>query len=295
MVPSRLQKWMDYSFLTLILPILQGEMNKRKFHLPIFGSGPILKLPLPPNAVPCPSFAKFATGTNENYIKIKAKCKEENVTLHGPIVAAIQLVLAAIASVKEEKFKCTIDVAINMRKRYSKPIKDDAIGMNIESHFLEYFEKKGFSLNDKFWDIARLCKKETDKNNFGPINRAIFQFIHEKMTVKSPSLGLKLDRGTMIDLGVSNIGKYPFSLSHTLPLGPLTLKSVHLYNNFPTFGPTACFFITCTEHLGYSISHRTNEPIGTRLFEHAVHMMENLWLIDSNETMSQVIQRFSVY
>ena len=242
----------------------------------------------------------FGTGSSDALLHLKKRCKEEKVTVHGPVVVAVTLAMAKASLGKNLAstpiFKTVFDVDFNMRSRVSDPL-ERTVGFNVALSALRGYESHGIDLRRPFWDIAREAKRETDKSMQAGIHFQLpIAYIHHNMHserfVPPPT-----DKSCASDINFSNIGRYPyqttypFQVSESKPSQNATLRRFYVVNNLPLLGPSACFYLTTVDHLNYTLAHKTTDGLGKKLFQYYMKLVENIGTIGRDETAHQVAER----
>ncbi|KAI9331595.1 hypothetical protein BDR26DRAFT_870067, partial [Obelidium mucronatum] len=203
---------------------------------------------------------------------LATNCKQENVTLNGAILAII------------------VTSFHTLREKYTG-VRQDHVGYYIGISGLEFMARGGgggggFRLDMKFWDLARVLRREVDGTlkslamDVGVMWMEHIPFRKFLEVVK----GRKDGSGIMSDLNVSNLGKYPFPLEYSIEgdeststsSSSVSIKGFHFYNTLPNVGPASCFFVGSTDRMHYSMTHKFEIEAGNELFNMIVGGIERI-------------------
>ncbi|KAJ3096155.1 hypothetical protein HDU97_006187 [Phlyctochytrium planicorne] len=294
-ISTAFQTRMDAALNFLAVGILKSEISKFKPVLPIRDDQKdIIGFPLPVN----PSYVLFKTGTKENLEGALARCRAERVTMHGAICASILMAFAKastpnLADLPKGKFRMKLDTDYNMRKRVKSPFPEATVGFNVMMSNMEPFDKKGVSFSQKFWDVARFAKRLTDSGVTGFLALAQIVFGHYKMNATSTRFDMTAKQAVFSDVNLSNLGKYPYPMTHDLggDRGSLAVEGLHLYNSLPNVAYGAILFITSTNQMDYTMNNKFHDAAGEEVFDYVFRAIEAISTIDTNETMQQACDR----
>jgi hypothetical protein len=197
-----------------------------------------------------------------------------------------------LQKVPKSNFKIHFDVDYNMRRRIKSPFPELTVGSNADVASLERYASHGVDLTRRFWDVARNSKQLTDASVSSFLSLTEMVFCHHNFNATNTKWNMKITKGIVRDVNLSNLGRYPFPTVHDLGgVGAMRVEGLHLYNSMPHIGYNAIVFVTSTEHLDYAIAHKLSDDDGKRLFQYIVKSIEAISNIDRDETMLEACQR----
>ncbi|KAJ3217232.1 hypothetical protein HDU67_008254 [Dinochytrium kinnereticum] len=289
--PSLFTPLVDTMINTFAVPMLKSEVAGHIPILPINSKQKDFKIPVPLN----PSEAFMRTGKAENLTSALTRCREEKVTLHVAILAALLIGFERAAGTREKdgKFRMKIDSDFNMRGRVKVPFEEKTVGYNVVASPMEVWAKNGVDFSKKFWDVARSAKQITDSivNNFTTIAQAIY--VHHRSNAKTVKVDVEAKWSIFSDLNVSNLGRYPYPTVHNLPkhLGNIRVEGLHLYNSLPHIAYAAIFFVTSVEQMDFTMMSKFEEEAGRQAFGYICDMIEAIGSVGGDETLRDASTR----
>jgi hypothetical protein len=254
---------------------------------------------------PNPSKFIFKTGTEVNLQLALKRCKEENVTLHGALCTVAYLAKAKTLSVDKEssltpdsKLKFSIDVDYDMRKRVLESSSDD-VGVNVSIATLKRLKEKGIRLDRRFWDVARLCKSDTDAALTSFDHGLIMgctQMITDDLNISIPESLFKVKGSIVGDLNLSNIGRYPFETSFQGDDDSyLDIECVHVCNSQPFLSGSLTAYLLSVKYLSYSFEYKLVDSDAKSFCNYFCQFSESIGSIASSVTLYDVLVRSTDY
>ncbi|KAF1329575.1 hypothetical protein FI667_g5854, partial [Globisporangium splendens] len=257
---------------------------------------------IPPNVNS--SSALFAQGTPENMQKALARCKEENVTFFGAMVAGV--VIAYYLSAERDReggespFKLTAEFDVSMRRRIENPSLEGEVGAYMATNAIERISKEGVCMNTvTFWDFARQAKQDVEKlvKNLVMLFSMLFldENVHERAKPEFFD-DLPVPQSISSDVNISSLGKYPYQTAHSVQTAALqpvdvVVDSVHVYNSLPHLGIAAIMFVASTDKLNFSLMHKYEHHAAQQLFDAFTTSIEHVGSIASKDVMANVATR----
>jgi hypothetical protein len=290
-------RYFEQAVIKLLKPLASKAFSLRKMETHFTPHPTLNSTKMPENA---PSFALFATGQPEATEKSLKRCKEEKVTLHGPIVTAIGLAIAitkrGAKATEIDTFKFAIDCDYNMRDRVRPPRAKTAVGLNIAMSGLMSLREKGMSMTARFWDQSRAAKAETDQ--FIKMSAAQcfeMRFVNEAYKF------METGNMNLSDVNLSNIGRYPFPLVHSIAGresatdgdDKLTVRNLHFYNSAIHVCTATVIYLCAVDNcINYGMFHRIDGGEAKQFFQLVVKIIENIGEIGPEESLREVAKRF---
>ncbi|POM58208.1 Hypothetical protein PHPALM_37179 [Phytophthora palmivora] len=275
-------------------PVLPARADQRDFVVP---------------PVSNPTSATFAQGDPSSMSKALAKCKDEGVTFGGAVVCATLLAFYHAAKKlptfdSTKPFKIVTDLDYNMRRRVPQQFEEDSVGSYVAFSDLGWLASEGVNLKTtKFWDLARRAKREIDaKLHQTMMMAAVPIILDQRINAEiQPSFAkaLNIRHSQTSDANLSNVGRYPFAKEHSISLGDseksvLTVKSLHVYNPLPHLGPSAVLWVSSVDSFCYSMGHKCEDNLATALFTAWVAVCENIGNIETDETLTGVLDNMNL-
>ncbi|POM58206.1 Hypothetical protein PHPALM_37177 [Phytophthora palmivora] len=309
--PSFYDMWLSKSFIFKELlkgvialfgeTIYRSEMNKFKALLPARDDQHDFVVPPVTN----PTSASFMEGDAVCMQKTLRKCREENVTFGGALIAAITLAFYHAARKLPgiepgQPFKVAVDVDYNMRQRVPSPAEEDQVGAYITFADLGWLASEGVDVETtRFWDFARRAKNEIDGNLRNSVTVAAMTVVmDQKLNANTkPSLAksVRIRHSQTSDANISNVGRYPYAKEH--PLGekkPLVVKNLYVYNPIPHLGPSVVFFVTSVESFCYSMGHKCENEAANYLFTAWIAICEHIGSIGADAKLVDVLRHLNL-
>ncbi|KAG6622761.1 ABC transporter B family member 25 [Phytophthora cinnamomi] len=313
--PSFYDMWMSKKFLSKGLmkgvistfgkAIYRSEMKKFKPVLPARDDQKDFVVPPVSNS----TTASFAQGDPTCMREGLAKCKNENVTFGGAVVCATLLAFYHAAQAQpnfkpDEPFKITASLDYNMRQRVPEPAEEDQVGAYVGFAPMESLSKVGVNMKTtRFWDLARLAKKEIDGNLEHTMQMAAVPIVLDRRFNNKidPSFAeaLNVRQSQTSDANISNLGRYPYAKEFSLSSkseskAKLTVTSLHVYNSNPHLSPSAVLYVTSVESLCYSMGHKCEDDAAKALFNAWVAVCEHLGNIGAQDTLTEVLEQLNL-
>lgn len=279
----------------ILFNTVRGEFCSAKPLLPIRSDQADFVFPYKVN----PSYAQFGSGKATNVSPILTRCKQEHVTYTGALTAAVVLAYCLVVTRKSsssapESFKLHSSVTVNLRQRFPTPIAEDAVGNYASLVTLDPLRRTGVSLELKFWDVARQCKASLDAALRSPL--MAFTHIALDQAFEAASLpkaftagGFVIPKSITGDVTISNMGRYPHALTHSLGSGEeLTVDSLHVYESVPNVAVGALVFVATTDKFNYAMVHKHEDGDASELFQALTAFAERIGEVGPGETMADV-------
>ncbi|KAJ3182608.1 hypothetical protein HDU87_007946 [Geranomyces variabilis] len=244
--------------------------------------------------------AQFATGTEENLAANLAACKSNGTSLNAAFLAAMAAAFSRVPGAvvppkragAASRVKYSVDYDMNIRSRVVPPLGGDHVGAYIAMTGIQQYAS-GMPLDTPFWTHARDVKKTTDKG-FASYETGIRLRLFDSYFSKEPE-NLSTTPGADIigDINFSNMGRYPFQTTHTLPNGggSIEIDSVHYYNSHTGMGPAAIIFCSSVRATSYVMNTRVDAAASQRFFQDIVKLFEAVGTVAENETIGQFAAR----
>lgn len=238
--PGRLFRWTAGPLIDMIGSAELRKLRKTPPVLPLHPAVAARGLVLPYRAAPTPGWSLFASGSREGLTASLARCKAEKVTLHGAVIAALlaahsRVALRAGSSTssrpEEQVVAMNMDVDFNLRKRASPSLGDEHVGLLISWGTLASFAPagKGVRMSDRFWDVARRGKAETEAM-IAAMDTRLSHFFFERAFASEAAAVSRLASacpgGVIGDINVSNLGVYPFPARHEVSMPSMPADGV---------------------------------------------------------------------
>ena len=245
-----------------------------------------------------PSFSGSGSGTSDAFARAIARCKQEGVTVHGAVMVAVALAMAATAGVRledERRFKVGMEVDCNMRPRIKHRFPENHVGFFFNPATIDAFGKTGVAPTARFWDEARATKQETEKALRALPTLLTMFYAQESLHERVAHADVEIAKCVMTDVSLSNIGKYPFATRHAFgprPSDAVHVKSVHVFVTMPNITPGCTLFLTAvggTFH--YSTMHKYPHATGRALLKWYMAFVEAIGAVGADDTLLQVSQR----
>jgi len=78
---------------------------------------------------------------------------------------------------------------------------------------------------------------------------------------------------------------------HSTPHNVLSVESVHVFKALPHLAPSATIFVSAVNAFSYSMAHKVELEVGSKLFTALVVLCESLGGIGSDESLVDVLAR----
>jgi hypothetical protein len=232
--------------------------------------------------------AHFHQGTPENYISIKKRAKEENVTIGAILTAAAYF---SIESVVQKEQPLSIDIDVNYRDRV-----DPKLGRNFIACVIGVFDVEFEVHKDTaFWDLVRRIhiKFQDRIKDHAPAYWLEFYRVLEvekKIDVDHLYANIIERYGRIGDLNLSNIGPYPFETQ----VGDLNLKSLFCVNGEVPVSYSFLWYIISLDRICYSfISERSlwSRDFADKLFMKMNDLVENSHTFSKELTYADYVNK----
>lgn len=195
----------------------------------------------------------FASTSTNLCERLRAKCKSQNLTLHGPLHACIVLAIHHCFQKTNRYLKpLDIDIDFNMRER----LPESSLTNSTVGHFVGIGTVKlnsKFPLNSTlFWRLAKKCSVTTNKNLSSGELAITSHFLKDALENErlQNELLSHCPDGRASEFNFSNIGKYPFSCDYN----QLRLRGLHVVNNAAIIHTSTLLFVTCAGDGQFDIS-----------------------------------------
>jgi len=220
----------------------------------------------------------FREGSEDSFLAIRARCRQEKVTVNSLALAASYLAMAATCCSQEAGGENwaglrdqLIDVPVNMRHRL------DPAMANRHAAFLitEITTKCDVTLDTRLWELARTIAQQTksmiDRQEHFIFSEAKLQFETGAET-RGVAEGVALE--DVGDVLVSNMMTFPGPLE----LGWARVASVHCVGSFwaPGFANYLLLF-QATKHFNYDVCYcagEKNKAVAEQLLSYFARIME---------------------
>ncbi|KAJ8525891.1 hypothetical protein ON010_g15240 [Phytophthora cinnamomi] len=169
---------------------------------------------------------------------------------------------------------------------------------------MESLSKVGVNMKTtRFWDLARLAKKEIDGNLEHTMQMAAVPIVLDRRFNNKidPSFAeaLNVRQSQTSDANISNLGRYPYAKEFSLSSkseskAKLTVTSLHVYNSNPHLSPSAVLYVTSVESLCYSMGHKCEDDAAKALFNAWVAVCEHLGNIGAQDTLTEVLEQLNL-
>ncbi|POM73743.1 Hypothetical protein PHPALM_9383 [Phytophthora palmivora] len=272
--------------------------------------------PTPPNQ----SFALFAQGSEASMRSAMARCKEENVSLQGAIIAATTMAFGLTkhnGTLREstEPLQLRMDVMSDMRQQVAlNPIKrglfdsflpqttgpnrETPIGLYSTPADLIFTSSEGVDPHGmSFWDVARKADLEWKCALLGHELKMQSIFVNEVLNAESKTdSGLSVTNCALNDVTVSYLDcsdTAPSSFPSELTLGSnnLSVEDLHIYNSNPSLSSTSKLFVTALSHFNYALMYKLEPEVAHKLFSWMVRCTERISEYREHDTFAQAADR----
>ncbi|RLN95897.1 hypothetical protein BBJ28_00026633 [Nothophytophthora sp. Chile5] len=248
--------------------------------------------------------ALFQEGDPVNMKSTLKKCKEENVSFTGALVATVVAAYYHASKMQgnpepEGNFKLSTELNYNMRQRVAHPAEETQVGLYVTIAGCPFLGAEGVDMKTtKFWDLARRAREEIVKHAKKPVLMGMPLFMMDRklhMKAAGQFLGdYKVKNSVSGDVNISSVGRY--KQEHALANNRvLTVENMHIFAAVPHIGTSVTLWASSMNAFNYSIGHKCDHEVGEALFEAYVAVCENASLIGANDTMLDVLKRLDLY
>ncbi|OWZ04837.1 hypothetical protein PHMEG_00023190 [Phytophthora megakarya] len=272
--------------------------------------------PSPPNQ----SFALFAQGSEANMRSAMARCKEENVSLQGAIIAATTMAFGLTkygGSLRGcmEPLQLRMDVMGDMREQVTinplkrglfdaflpqttGPNREMPVGLYSTPVDLVFMSSLGVDPHGvSFWDVARKADLECKCALLGHELKMQSIFVNEVLNAENKTeTGLTVTNCALNDLTISYLDcsdTAPSAFPNEVTLGSnsLTVEDLHIYNSNPSLSSISKLFVTALSHFNYALMYKLEPEVAQTLFSWMVRCTERISEYRDQDTFAQAADR----
>ncbi|KAE8905057.1 hypothetical protein PF005_g17649 [Phytophthora fragariae] len=302
-------------------PLMNFDTNSFVPLLPVQAETQLDFAGSPPNP-PNQSFALFAQGSEASMRSAMARCKEEQVTLQGALIAATTMAFGLTkhgGSLRQctEPMQLRMDVLGDMRKQVTlNTVKrglfdgllqhsdsnesELPVGLYSTPAHLVFTSSEGVDPHEmSFWDVARKADHEWECALLGHELKMQSMFVNEVLNAEnSADSGLcvancALSDVTLSYLDCSDATALPFPNELALGNNNVTVEDLHVYNSHPSLSSTSKVFVTALSHFNYALMYKLEPDIAQQLFGWLVRCTERIGEYREHDTFAQAADRLA--
>ena len=221
----------------------------------------------------------FSSSSNRLYNNLRQQCKRYGMTLHGPLLGCLLMVLNRFFPRSDEIHfsPMSIGVPMDMRSRLpNSPLTAESIGMYVGFGQVEF--NRTYPLRTtRFWQFAHDCMQKTHNQLASyaiPLRMHVLKDISNDAR-QFEEISRLLPEARNCEVSLSNLGRYPYPSHYNGD--QLRLHGIHFVNNSSRYRASLVIFVSCVndQQLDFSMAHEIDcEQKAKLLLDYYVQLLE---------------------